>query len=314
MNNGSIRLRLHSPALQWLTDPGRSVADQIRPHLLAQLLSSPGAIVMGAISGLIVSGASIARDGSQVFTILAALECLIFLARLLCIRDQSRSGARQREVRGDWSIWLSCAWCALQGLTAFFAMQTGDEVLMVLSATMVMALTGPLCARNYAAPRLALLLVCLCDFPFVAGALATGNPWYLILALMTPFFLFGAMQIVNNYSAAMVRALTAERTNLEQSRRDPLTGLFNRSGLDWRLDDLDSTRMLAIVAMDLDGFKEINDKFGHAAGDHVLEQVARRMHPSSGQMTFSQDWVETSSSLFFQAWIRTRRAELPIDC
>jgi len=122
-----------------------------------------------------------------------------------------------------------------------------------------------------------LLLVCLCDLPFVLGALATANPWYLILVAMTPLFLAGALQIVTNYKAAMVRALTAERTNLEQSRRDPLTRLLNRGGLDAALVALGSTEPLAIVAMDLDGFKEINDTHGHAAGDCVLEKVATRM-------------------------------------
>lgn len=63
---------------------------------------------------------------------------------------------------------------------------------------------------------------------------------------------------------------------------DPLTGLFNRAMLDDRLRhamqraDRRQTR-LAVLLVDLDGFKAINDSHGHAEGDRVLAAVAARM-------------------------------------
>lgn len=272
-----MRLEASSRALRWLTDSGAPEVPAVRQQLLAHLLSSPGAIVMGAINGLIVSGASLVRDGSSIFLYLIAMELTILALRMAVIfrlRSDRQAGHTSRI---DAAIALSCVWCAVQGSAAFFAMRTGDGVLMVLSATFVMALTGPLCARNYAAPRLALLLVCMCDFPFIAGALSTGNPWFLILAAMTPPFLYGALQIVTNYRSAMVRALEAEHLNLVKSRRDALTRLLNRGGLDAELEKAEPVRGLALVAMDLDGFKEINDTYGHAVGDEVLQLVAARM-------------------------------------
>jgi len=264
-------------ALRWLTSPGQSTPHNIRAQLLAQLLSSPLAVLMGAITGLIVGIASVARHGSTVFIVLVTLEIILLSVRLLSLRSIARASDAARILQVDLPILLSILWCGLQGATAFFAMRTGDTILMVLTATMVMALIGPLCARNYAAPRLALLLVALCDFPFVAGAVSTGNPWFYLLVGITPLFLLGAIQIVINYKSAMVRALSAEHENLELSRHDPLTGLLNRGGLDARLEGVAPTQPVAIIAMDLDGFKEINDTYGHAAGDHVLEQVAARM-------------------------------------
>lgn len=267
---------IRSGAIRWLTFPGRDVPDGVKPALLAELLSSRVAIVMGAITGLMVSGLSIVHDGSTVFFVLAAIEVAVFFARIAVLRDLRRADEGETVVI-DRAIALSCIWCALQGCVAFFAMKSGDTVLMVVSATLIMALIGPLCARNYAAPRLAFLLVALCDLPFVAGALASGNPWYLILLLMTPLFMIGSMQIVTNYKSAMVRALAAEMANLELSRRDPLTGLLNRGGLNAEMADVDTEGYLAIIAMDLDGFKQINDSHGHAAGDTVLEEVSTRM-------------------------------------
>ncbi|MGJ9423168.1 diguanylate cyclase domain-containing protein [Aeromicrobium sp. CF3.5] len=60
-----------------------------------------------------------------------------------------------------------------------------------------------------------------------------------------------------------------------QIETDPLTGALNRNGLASRLShelaDTARTRApLAVVAIDLDGFKAINDRFGHAAGDQML--------------------------------------------
>lgn len=69
------------------------------------------------------------------------------------------------------------------------------------------------------------------------------------------------------------------RRQLDTSRRDPLTGLLTRSGFEQR-----ARRVIArhgddalIVFLDFDGFKALNDTYGHAAGDAVLAATARRL-------------------------------------
>ncbi len=52
---------------------------------------------------------------------------------------------------------------------------------------------------------------------------------------------------------------------------DPLTGLLNRSGLDVALHTLGAVGLLFI---DVDAFKSVNDRFGHAIGDEVLQRIA----------------------------------------
>ncbi|WP_419756661.1 putative bifunctional diguanylate cyclase/phosphodiesterase [Brevundimonas sp.] len=89
-------------------------------------------------------------------------------------------------------------------------------------------------------------------------------------------------------SDIMIYAVRDLRTRLAQERRiahlarnDGLTGLPNRSSfLEWltrQTSDPVAATKVALLAMDLDRFKEVNDVHGHAAGDQLLIQVAERM-------------------------------------
>ena len=64
----------------------------------------------------------------------------------------------------------------------------------------------------------------------------------------------------------------------EEAFTDALTGLKNRRAMDHIMDQfLASQRVFALMHLDLDRFKLVNDTFGHAAGDHVLQHAARIM-------------------------------------
>lgn len=71
------------------------------------------------------------------------------------------------------------------------------------------------------------------------------------------------------------RLQTARAAAEERALTDGLTGLGNRRALERALDRQIATgQPFALVHMDLDHFKPVNDSFGHAAGDHVLSAVA----------------------------------------
>jgi diguanylate cyclase (GGDEF)-like protein/PAS domain S-box-containing protein len=85
---------------------------------------------------------------------------------------------------------------------------------------------------------------------------------------------------------SVIRDFT-ERRRLEsalehQALHDPLTGLANRTLFFDRLNQALSTarreqRRVALVMLDLDGFKDVNDAHGHAVGDQVLKKLAGRL-------------------------------------
>jgi diguanylate cyclase (GGDEF)-like protein len=79
---------------------------------------------------------------------------------------------------------------------------------------------------------------------------------------------------------AQVAWLEAERAALWWAVfHDELTGLANRRGLPRFAEPLlrERGRPAAVIALDLNGFKPINDRFGHAVGDRVLCVVAQRL-------------------------------------
>ncbi|MET0747349.1 MAG: diguanylate cyclase [Rhizobium sp.] len=74
---------------------------------------------------------------------------------------------------------------------------------------------------------------------------------------------------------------TKERQDLlrsqEQAHTDALTGLLNRRGLAQHFKEIDDRGAVAVLAVDLDGFKAINDTIGHDAGDAVLVETATKL-------------------------------------
>lgn len=86
------------------------------------------------------------------------------------------------------------------------------------------------------------------------------------------------------------RIAQAEQTNetlLERSKRDPQTGLYTKTAFaDLVQEALDSSShaAFALIFLDLDHFKDVNDTFGHLTGDHVLRKTSRTL-----QRLFDED-------------------------
>jgi len=89
-------------------------------------------------------------------------------------------------------------------------------------------------------------------------------------------YLYEANMSTARLSRHLSERLEAARAAAEaQALTDALTGLANRRAIDLELARClaDETRVFSILHIDLDLFKQVNDTFGHAAGDHVLSHV-----------------------------------------
>jgi len=85
----------------------------------------------------------------------------------------------------------------------------------------------------------------------------------------------GLQAQVHNYRARLVEAE-------ELAWRDPLTNLVNRRQVEGEIDRrIAAGGCFSVVMLDLDGFKEVNDRYGHLAGDGLLQQFAGELRASS---------------------------------
>jgi diguanylate cyclase (GGDEF)-like protein len=104
---------------------------------------------------------------------------------------------------------------------------------------------------------------------------------FALFALQTLLYVVGTAFIV--VVMAKEQVATIHKT---AAMTDPLTGLFNRRAFNEAADKMMSQRArrgqpVAVIAFDLDHFKSINDRFGHAVGDEALKVFART---ASGSM------------------------------
>jgi len=80
----------------------------------------------------------------------------------------------------------------------------------------------------------------------------------------------------------ITRQKLEEKRLVNLAQIDPLTGLANRAGFEARLAEaMDRSRgagaLMALMYLDIDGFKQINDQFGHQAGDELLKGFSNRL-------------------------------------
>ena len=88
--------------------------------------------------------------------------------------------------------------------------------------------------------------------------------------------------------AFLIAALRDDRRReAALARTDPTTGLANSRAFREALTNAIQHRMpLCVVSIDLDNFKEVNDRYGHQAGDEVLERTGRAMRDAIGPNDF----------------------------
>lgn len=105
------------------------------------------------------------------------------------------------------------------------------------------------------------------------------------IVIVSALILIGLLGAVTASGILVVRGLRkSERVASYKARHDALTGLWNRAGCLDQLDALlasgEHTTDLTLHILDLDGFKPVNDAWGHPVGDKLIQAVAARLMAS----------------------------------
>jgi diguanylate cyclase (GGDEF)-like protein len=262
---------------RWLLDPLAALPQPAQADLISAIdLSWPG-IIASFLNYILLNlfGICLVHGPLFVFfTGLLAVNLGCSALRLTALRLVRQGGAPWRT---DVYLFATLAWCLCQGVLTGAAVYSGMAALGVLGAASAMAPQAAMAARNFPAPRFAIAIAIAIDLPFVLGAVVAPNHWLLGLALFTPGYLVGVWASIRYFQSLTIENFLARIASSAQARSDPLTGVLNRRGMAEALAGARQRRQLTLFCLDLDGFKQVNDAYGHAAGDMLLKQVTARL-------------------------------------
>ena len=176
------------------------------------------------------------------------------------------------------------------GVFNYRLMMHSQEAVHLLVVAETYGFCAGMVSRAFMRPRLCAGLVLIGALP-TALALAlqsrdlTGFDavTYASVALLCVFFALSSLETVAHLYRALVDQLTTRRQFAGLARVDALTGLANRLVMREILEqevaavDPGSPHTVALLLIDLDEFKGVNDRYGHPEGDHLLCDVAQRL-------------------------------------
>jgi diguanylate cyclase (GGDEF)-like protein len=273
-----------SRAMRWLVNPGPRAPREIQVELIRGLFGTLPVFFGGVINTIVVAGAIAAREQTPPFIAWFAFEVVIGAARLVVLAISRRAALAHRPTPTDLYLLLQLLWSSGVGYGAFISLASGDWVASTLACLSGSAMVGGIGFRNFGAPRLAGAMIATSLGPFLPGAALSGEPLLYLVFLQIPFYLAAMIASAYSLNKMLIATMQAERENDHRAKHDALTGLSNRVGLAAAVDEGLKGALnggeLAVLFLDLDNFKAVNDTFGHAAGDRVLKSVAQRLRQS----------------------------------
>ncbi len=267
---------------RWLGHISEDAPFEVRGRLFSGLYGTLPIFVGGVANTILVATFIAIRIDAPRFYVWVCIEILICLARVYLLVRSRRLAQLGRETNTDGMMMLALAWAASVGYGSFICLLSGDWVASTMAMMSSAAMIGGICIRNFGTPRLASAMMVLAFGPACLALPFTGEPLLLLGLVQIPFYIFSMCRAAYVLKSILVTTMMAERQHALLSRHDALTGLLNRVGLAAELRRIairaeGSGRLVAFMYMDLDGFKAVNDGFGHDVGDAVLSAAADRL-------------------------------------
>lgn len=169
---------------------------------------------------------------------------------------------------------------AMLGVFAARALALPDQSIDQLAICLIIGYAGGVAAGTSLRPRIAIASLLLAVMPPVVTMLGTGKTLHIATGLMTAAFLAGGIFSLRKRHTRALDEIGRRLTFASLARSDGLTELPNRLALrEWFDENVRAAKLrpIALHCLDLNGFKPVNDSYGHPTGDMLLAAVAKRL-------------------------------------
>jgi diguanylate cyclase (GGDEF)-like protein len=257
--------------------------------------STPKAMFSATFAALVVIATAGGLSGDAVYAALFAGFLVVGCARSTSVWLFHRATHDPNDVAAVryWEqVAMFGAWgfAGLVGLAGAYSVifHPGTDVEILMNCC-VMGYIAGVSSRNASRPVITIGQISFTCVPFMLALLLRADIVHIVLATFIGILYVGAVLVCRSVFDNIVSRHVAFQRIETLAQRDALTGLWNRTAflnlLEQRFPAAGQAQNeIALIAIDLDRFKDINDTLGHPVGDSVLQQVADRirstLHPA----------------------------------
>ena len=303
----------------------KELAAAVRVALLKALYASHLSLIIGTSLGFAISALVAYYFPSPWIILCGALVCATGLLRVISF-GMFKPGSADANARVWERIYEAgaLAYAFFVGQLTLLTIALSDDLrLHLVAAFMSTGYAAGACGRNTGRPLLALGQLVACALPLSIApffnpslpAFVVAGANLLYIAVLTDITLRTYRTVFDAFVDRQEKLRMA--TVYEHlSKTDPLTGMDNRTNLNTHLEGMlvQGDQRIAILWLDLDRFKQINDTLGHGTGDAVLRTIAHRLsvlkQPGGRIARFGGDEFIVTLPVMDEAEAQTRAEEL----
>ncbi|WP_375310316.1 GGDEF domain-containing protein [Bradyrhizobium sp. A5] len=261
-----------------------SISDAVYMEVITGLHGTTMPTILAAACQAMVGAIMTYETGDTATAVLTVAGIVVAIVRLFEIVAFRRRLARPPQLgRAEAARWErryiagTVATALVLGVFAARSIVLGDALCSVMAIGIGFGFGAGVVARLALRPVAALLDLVAIAAPAAIVTFMQPDLRHVGLGLLILMYVAASFEMVRLSFNASINQITLKRQFEQLSRIDPMTGVSNRSVLAADLPPMLTAGMVAVHTLDLDRFKEANDRFGHPVGDALLRQVAGRL-------------------------------------